>query len=168
MNPILIIGIGTYPVQVLQRTFKGRLWLLYRVCTGTEPKTRIHMQERTCLIFLQISTSSKFDLVSWTYICGNQAPMRRVVMGSYWWVYCYRKCQAIQPVYLCKLGFISRIVGVLVPGTKIVFIYYQAVIKYLYIVLVFYRGVHSLNILAQVFFRPNQKAISKNSIYHIM
>ena len=23
MNPILIIGIGTYPVQVLQRTFKN-------------------------------------------------------------------------------------------------------------------------------------------------
>ena len=65
---------------------KGRLWLLYRVCTGTELKTRIHMQERTCLIFLQISTSSKFDLliVSWTYICSNQTPMRRVVMGSYW------------------------------------------------------------------------------------
>ena len=70
-------------VKIGAQVFKGRLWLLYRVCTGTDPKTRIHMQERTCLIFLQISTSSKFDLVSWTYICGNQAPMRRVVMGSY-------------------------------------------------------------------------------------
>ena len=60
------------------------------------------------------------------------------------------KCQAIQSVYICKLGFISRIVGVLVPGTRIVFIYYQAVVKK--IMSVFYKCVHFVNILAQVFF----------------
>jgi len=33
MNPILIIGIGTYPVQVLQRTFKYSVLSIHIIFT---------------------------------------------------------------------------------------------------------------------------------------